>query len=141
VSILELVLNSYKDLTLRSLAKKYLLILFDQIKGKKFSLEENVEWNSRRGKKKIRYDFIIKDYITKDIIGVQLKDWRRPIGVNVVMRFEKQIEECGLSVGLLIGNEFSEQALARERRNVILLSRGEIISLITDFGVSRNEFD
>ncbi|MGQ4895124.1 MAG: restriction endonuclease [Candidatus Njordarchaeia archaeon] len=134
-------LNSYKDLTLRSLAKKYLLILFDQIKGKKFSLEENVEWNSRRGKKKIRYDFIIKDYITKDIIGVQLKDWRRPIGVNVVMRFEKQIEECGLSVGLLIGNEFSEQALARERRNVILLSRGEIISLITDFGVSRNEFD
>jgi len=138
---LELVLNSYKDLTLRSLAKKYLLILFDQIKGKKFSLEENVEWNSRRGKKKIRYDFIIKDYITKDIIGVQLKDWRRPIGVNVVMRFEKQIEECGLSVGILIGNEFSEQALARERRNVILLSRGEIISLITDFGVSRNEFD
>ncbi|MCD6491687.1 MAG: restriction endonuclease [Candidatus Korarchaeota archaeon] len=138
---MELVLNSYKDLTLRSLAKKYLLILFDQIKGKKFSLEENVEWNSRRGKKKIRYDFIIKDYITKDIIGVQLKDWRRPIGVNVVMRFEKQIEECGLSVGLLIGNEFSEQALARERRNVILLSRGEIISLITDFGVSRNEFD
>ncbi|MEX2690367.1 MAG: restriction endonuclease [Candidatus Njordarchaeales archaeon] len=134
-------LNSYKDLTLRSLAKKYLLILFDQIKGKKFSLEENVEWNSRRGKKKIRYDFIIKDYITKDIIGVQLKDWRRPIGVNVVMRFEKQIEECGLSVGILIGNEFSEQALARERRNVILLSRGEIISLITDFGVSRNEFD
>lgn len=138
---MELVLNSYKDLTLRSLAKKYLLILFDQIKGKKFSLEENVEWNSRRGKKKIRYDFIIKDYITKDIIGVQLKDWRRPIGVNVVMRFEKQIEECGLSVGILIGNEFSEQALARERRNVILLSRGEIISLITDFGVSRNEFD
>ena len=130
-----------QDLTLRSLAKKYLLILFDQIKGKKFSLEENVEWNSRRGKKKIRYDFIIKDYITKDIIGVQLKDWRRPIGVNVVMRFEKQIEECGLSVGILIGNEFSEQALARERRNVILLSRGEIISLITDFGVSRNEFD
>ena len=67
-----------KNLPLKELAKMYLKRLLES-SGKKFDIFENVERITLDGKRRIKFDFIIRDHTTGEIVGVIVKDWKRPI--------------------------------------------------------------
>jgi len=127
-----LLLENIHTIPLKKLAKIYLEKLLEN-SGKKFEIFEDVERVTLDGKRKTKFDFIIKDYTTGETIGVIVKDWKRPIGVNVVLKAERDVEDCGLSYGILIGSEFSGVVEGREFNNLILVSRGVIISNLQSF--------
>jgi len=97
---------------------------------KNIKIIENAERISTNGKHRYTFDFIIEDHQSGDLIGVIVKDWKRTLGVNVVLQFWKKIKDCGLTMGILIGTEFSEQARRRPLENIFLISRGELVSYL-----------
>ena len=121
-----------KNLPLTELAKMYLKRLLES-SGKKFDIFENVERITLDGKRRIKFDFIIRDHTTGEIVGVIVKDWKRPIGINVALKVERDVEECGLSYGILIGSQFSGVVEGRKFNNLILVSRGVMISHLVSF--------
>ncbi len=124
--------QSIVNLPLKELARLYLESL-KQLK-KDLKIIENCNRVAIDGKKKIPFDFIMKDEATGEIIGVRVKDWKRVIGVNVIHQFARDIEKAGLSYGILIGSDFSRIGTERKNENIILLSRGEIISYLRSLG-------
>ena len=66
------------------------------IKRKNVQLYEDIECESVNGKRKYLFDFLIEDSDNGDSIGVDVKDWGRVIGVNVVMQFWRKIRNSGL---------------------------------------------
>ncbi len=116
------------DLPLKDLARMY-LELMKKVR-KNIRILEDVERFSTTGKHRYKFDFIIEDPVSGDIIGVQVKDWRRTLGVNAVFQFWRKVQEAGLTMGILIGTEFSDQARNRPMENIFLISKGELISYL-----------
>jgi len=116
------------DLPLKDLARMY-LELMKKVR-KNIRILEDVERFSTNGKHRYKFDFIIEDPVSGDIIGVQVKDWRRTLGVNAVFQFWRKVQEAGLTMGILIGTEFSDQARNRPMENIFLISKGELISYL-----------
>ena len=114
---------------LKELARIYLDLIL-RASGEKYEIFENAERLALDGKHRIKFDFLIKNYTTGETIGVIVKDWKRPIGINVVLKVERDIEDCGLSYGILIGSVFSGIVESRDWKNLILVDRGLIISYI-----------
>lgn len=120
----ELPTKPLKELVKLYLDKAYLS------KHEKAKLIENGVRLSRYGKKKHVFDFLIINEDLGEIIGIDVKEWRRSIGVNVIRKFGAKVQDSGVSYGILVGTEFSEIARKRVPKNVILLSKGELISIL-----------
>jgi len=59
--------------------------------------------------------------------GVWIRDWKRTIGVNVIISLDKASEDVGLSNPILIGEKFSDHAKAyANRRKITLLTKRQI---------------
>jgi len=59
--------------------------------------------------------------------GVWVRDWKRTIGVNVIISLDKASEDVRLSNPILIGEKFSDHAKAyANRRKVTLLTRVQL---------------
>ena len=59
--------------------------------------------------------------------GVWIRDWKRTIGVNVVINLDKASEDVGLSNPIIIGAMFSDHAKSyANRRKVTLLTKRRI---------------
>lgn len=121
-------------LPLIELAKMYIDVMKKMRKNIK--VIENAELLSTNGRKKYRFDFIIEDPAAGDLIGVIVKDWARTLGVNVVYQFIRKIRETGLTMGILIGTEFSAIVRKREFENIFLISRGELVSYLKSLNYS-----
>jgi len=58
---------------------------------------------------------------------VQILDWKRTVGINVVINLDKASEDIGLKKPILISEKFSSHAKAyANRKGIILLTKREL---------------
>ncbi|MFX0163304.1 MAG: restriction endonuclease [Candidatus Hodarchaeota archaeon] len=68
--------------------------------------------------------------------GVLIKDWKRSIGVNVIIKFDQMIEDAGLEGGIIVGNDFSANAQNFAKKSgIVSYSRGELVSLLRSMNI------
>ncbi len=59
--------------------------------------------------------------------GVWIKDWKRTIGVNVIINLDKASEDVGLRNPIIIGEKFSDHAKSyANRRKITLLTKSRM---------------
>jgi len=59
---------------------------------------------------------------------VFIKEWKRTVGVNVVINADKAAEDAGFSNPIVVADKFSDHAKAyANRRKIRLLTRSEIV--------------
>jgi len=92
---------------------------------KGYKVEENVSLEGYRGIPR-NFDLIIqKGRLTQ---GVWIKDWKRTIGINIIINLDKASEEVGLSNPIIVGEKFSDHAKAyANRRKIIILTARQIL--------------
>ena len=63
-------------------------------------------------------------------IGVLVRDWKRSIGVDILIKTDQIAEATGIEKIMVLGNMFSANARNYAKsRSILLLSRSELISL------------
>lgn len=73
-----------------------------------------------------RFDLIIRK--GKEQRSVWIKDWKRTVGVNMVINMDKASEDVGFPKPIMISEKFSGHAKAyANRRGITLLSKRQII--------------
>ncbi len=119
-------LNEFEDSSLVDLAKIY----FDRILtdyGRTYKIIDPPDDVKKRG----LLSFILFINETGERWGVLIKDWRRSIGSDLIIRFKRVIEGLQLSSGIIIGNRISELAKEKAKRyHFLTLTRGEIVSFL-----------
>jgi hypothetical protein len=61
--------------------------------------------------------------------GVWVRDWKRTIGINVIINLDKASEDVGLTNPIIIGDKFSDHAKSyANRRKIILLTKQQILT-------------
>jgi len=61
--------------------------------------------------------------------GVWVRDWKRTIGINVVINLDKASEDVGLANPIIVGEQFSDHAKSyANRRKIILLTKQQILT-------------
>jgi galactitol-specific phosphotransferase system IIB component len=59
--------------------------------------------------------------------GVWIRDWKRTIGVNVIINVDKACADVGLSSPIIVGEKFSDHAKSyANRRKLTLLTKRQI---------------
>lgn len=72
-----------------------------------------------------KFDLIVQK--GRLVQGVWIRDWRRTIGVNVVINLDKASEDVSLKNPIIIGEKFSDHAKSyANRRKVTLLTKRRI---------------
>lgn len=72
-----------------------------------------------------KFDLIVQS--GRSAQGVWIKDWKRTIGVNVVISLDKASEDVGLSNPIIVGEKFSGHARSyANRRKITLLTKQQI---------------
>ncbi|MEM3091018.1 MAG: restriction endonuclease, partial [Candidatus Bathyarchaeia archaeon] len=85
---------------------------------KGYKVEENVSLEGYRGISR-NFDLVIqKGRLTQ---GVWIKDWKRTIGINVIINLDKASEEVGLPNPVIVGEKFSDHAKAYANRRKIMI--------------------
>ena len=108
-------------LSLANLATKY----FRQngYKIEKDAILEGVSGVSRK------FDLILQKGREKR--SVWIKDWKRTVGVNMVINIDKAAEDVGYPKPIIISEKFSGHAKAyANRRGITLLSKQQILRLL-----------
>ena len=108
-------------LSLANLAVKY----FRQngYKIEKDTILEGVSGISRK------FDLILRKGREKR--SVWIKDWRRTVGVNMVINIDKAADDVGFPKPIIISGKFSGHAKAyANRRGITLLSKQQILRML-----------
>ena len=108
-------------LSLANLAVKY----FRQngYKIEKDAILEGVSGVSRK------FDLVLRKGREKR--SVWIKDWRRTVGVNIVINIDKAADDVGFPKPIIISGKFSGHAKAyANRRGITLLSKQQILRLL-----------
>ncbi len=72
-----------------------------------------------------RFDFLITKSNEQRV--VQVFDWRRTVGVNIVINLDKASEDVGFKRPIVISEKFSSHAKAyANRKGILLLTRREL---------------
>jgi hypothetical protein len=99
-----------------------LAIRYFRKKGYKVERETTLEGYSGVSRK---FDLIVQG--GRVVQGVWIRDWKRTIGVNVVINLDKASEDVGLKNPIIIGGKFSDHAKSyANRRKVTLLTKRRI---------------
>lgn len=60
--------------------------------------------------------------------GVWIRDWRRTIGVNIIINIDKASSDVQLASPIIVGDKFSDHAKSyANRRKITLLTRQQIV--------------
>ncbi len=103
--------------SLNSLAEKYF-----QQKGYKTEPNITLEGNSGIPRK---FDLLISK--SNEHRVVKILNWKRTVGVNVVINLDKASEDVGLRKPIVASEKFSSHAKAyANRKNILLLTRREL---------------
>ena len=108
-------------LSLANLAVKY----FRQngYKIEKDAILEGVSGISRK------FDLVLRKGREKR--SVWIKDWRRTVGVNIVINIDKAADDVGFPKPIIISGKFSGHAKAyANRRGITLLSKQQILRML-----------
>jgi hypothetical protein len=93
--------------------------LYFRKKGYKVESETTLEGYSGLSRK---FDLIVQK--SRLVQGVWVRDWKRTIGVNVVINLDKASEDVGLKNPMIIGGKFSGHAKSyANRRKITLLTK------------------
>lgn len=74
-----------------------------------------------------KFDLIVqKGHVTQ---GVWIRDWKRTVGVNLIINIDKASEDVGFSNPVIIGDKFSDHAKSyANRRKIMLLTKRQIFT-------------
>ena len=91
-----------------------------------------IDQNTSRASNR-RWDFVIQNGADNEGIGITIKDWRRAVGVDIIIRAEKLMKSSRLiNKVLLISNHFSDPARSlAERIGILLLTKNDIIEILS----------
>lgn len=90
-----------------------------------YEVEEDVVLMGRWGLE-YRFDLLVRDG-NGLARGIWVKDWRRTVGINVVIRLDRASEEVGLGRPILIANRFSPSVyMYASKRGIELLTINEV---------------
>ncbi|MEM2094769.1 MAG: restriction endonuclease [Candidatus Bathyarchaeia archaeon] len=112
------------DLGLLFLAKRY-------FESQGYSVEQGVTIDSISG---IPYSFDLQAWKRDEVYLVYVKDWKRTVGVNMVMKIDKAVEEVGFGKAVLVANKFSDHAKSFSMRRGIRLLTPRELKLKIDSG-------
>ncbi len=89
-----------------------------------YTVEEDVELDDRMGKLH-RVDLLIRR--DEEVRPVWIKDWRRTIGVNIIINADLEAEKLGLGPPILVGTRFSDRARSyASRKGITLLTPSDL---------------
>jgi galactitol-specific phosphotransferase system IIB component len=92
---------------------------------KGYKVEENISLEGYRGIIR-NFDLIIQKGRLAQ--GVWIRDWKRTIGINIIINLDKASEEVGLSNPIIVGEKFSDHAKAyANRRKIMLLTTRQVL--------------
>ncbi|MHA2238121.1 MAG: restriction endonuclease [Candidatus Hodarchaeales archaeon] len=108
------------------LSLKELTTQYCQLRGFKF--DQNTSRASTR-----RWDYVIQNGADPEGIGIIIKDWKRAVGVDIIIRAEQLMKASRyISKVLLVSNHFSDPARSlAEKIGIMLLTKMDIIDIIT----------
>jgi len=93
-----------------------------------YSVETDVELDDVAGKIH-KVDMLIRK--GDEVRPVWIKDWRRTVGVNVIINVDLEAEELGLGRPVVIGSRFSDRARSyASRKGVLLLTPSDLEEII-----------
>ena len=93
-------------------------------KKKGYKIEQNFILEGNSGLQH-KFDLIITRSHEKRV--VQTLNWKRTVGVNIVINLDKKSEDVGLKKPIVIAEKFSSHAKAyANRKGIILLSKREV---------------
>jgi len=73
-----------------------------------------------------RFDLIVQKGRAEQ--GVWIRDWKRTIGVNIIIGLDTASDDVGLSTPIMIGEKFSDHAKSySNRRKITLLTRQKML--------------
>ena len=76
-----------------------------------------------------KFDLIIRK--GKEKRSIWIKDWKRTVGVNMVINIDRAAEDVGFLKPIVISEKFSGHAKAyANRRGITLLSKREIMRML-----------
>jgi hypothetical protein len=76
-----------------------------------------------------KFDLVLRKGREKH--SVWIKDWKRTVGVNMVINIDKAAEDVGFPKPIIISGKFSGHAKAyANRRGITLLSKQQILRLL-----------
>ncbi len=102
---------------LNELAKKY-------FRKKGYRIEQNITLEGASGIPS-KFDLIITK--SKEQRVVKILEWKRTVGVNIVINLDKASEDVGFKKPIVISENFSSHAKAyANRKGVILLTKREL---------------
>lgn len=92
---------------------------------KGYNVESDVSLEGSSGMVE-RFDIVISKNDLRH--PVRIMDWKRTIGVNMVIKMDKAAYDVGLGGPILVAEKFSDHAKAyANRRGVTLVSRRDIV--------------
>ena len=101
---------------------------------KKFDVKEEVTLMDESGKKH-HFEMVVS--IENDVqfnkIAVKILDWKRTVGVDRLIRFERILSDFRNLKGMIVSNRFSESAINfARRRGLVVYSREDLLLLIEE---------
>jgi hypothetical protein len=111
-------------MAMKSTAGKLTELALGYFRKKGFRTEVDVTLEGASGLSRT-FDFLIVRSNEKHIAKVH--DWRRTVGVNMIINLDKASEDVGLRRPILISEKFSSHAKAyANRKGVVLLTKREL---------------
>ena len=90
-----------------------------------YKIERNVIWEGYSGRLQ-KFDLVLRKDNEQRMVWI--KDWKRTVGVNMIIGLDKASEDVGFPNPILISEKFSDHARSyANRRGVVLLTKREII--------------
>ena len=96
-----------------------------------FDIRENITLIGTSGKR-YSFEMLIKSETNVDIneLLVCVVDWKRAVGVDRLIRFERILNDLDKRKGMIVSNTFSDSAVNfAKRRGLIIYSREHSVNL------------
>ncbi|MEM1726766.1 MAG: hypothetical protein QXH85_06585, partial [Candidatus Bathyarchaeia archaeon] len=82
-------------------------MVIEYFRKKGYKVEENVALEGSKGISR-NFDLIVQKGRVSQCVWI--KDWKRTIGINVIINLDRAAEEVGLPNPIIIGEKFSDHA-------------------------------
>jgi len=97
-------------------------------KRRGYKIERDVIWEGFSGILR-RFDLVLRRDDEQQLVWV--KDWKRTVGVNMVINVDKAAADVGVPNPIIVSEKFSDHAKAyANRRGVTLLTRRQIVQRV-----------
>jgi len=93
---------------------------------KGYKIERDIVWEGKASGLIHKFDLIISKGNERRLVWI--REWKRTVGVNMVINMDKAAEDVGMPSPTMIAGKFSGHAKAyANRRGVTLLTKREIM--------------